>query len=89
MFRVRKGPDWHPQAAWRRFNANPDAGRLSRQCDIVAAADGDAVLTVWHIARRRPEVVAINGLHGLTSADLTAGHTSGSTRTCHSGHFGG
>jgi hypothetical protein len=74
--RLRKGLDWHPQAAWRRFTANPDAARLSWECDIIAAADGDAVLTVWHIARRRPEVVAINGLNGLGSADLTAGHTS-------------
>ena len=89
VFRVHKRLDWHPQAAWRRFTANPDAGRLSWICDIVVAADGDAVLTVWHIARRRPEVVAINGLHGLASADLTAGHTPRSTRTCHSGHFGG
>jgi hypothetical protein len=89
LFRIHKRLDWHPQTAWRRFTANPDAGRLSWICDIVVAADGDAVLTVWHIARRRPEIVAINGLHGLASADLTAGHTPRSIRTCHSGHLGG
>ena len=87
--RVHKRLDWHPRAAWRRFVANPDAKRLSGLCDIVVTADGDSVLTVWHIARRRPEVVAINGLQGLASADHTAGRTPRSTQTCHSGHFGG
>jgi hypothetical protein len=89
LFRIHKRLDWHPQTTWRRFTANPDAGRLSWMCDIVVAADGEAVLTVWHLARRRPEVVAINGLHGLASADLSTGHTRRSIRTCHSGHFGG
>jgi hypothetical protein len=81
LSRIHKKLDWHPQTAWRRFTANPDAGRLSWVCDIVVAADGDAVLTVWHIARRRREVVAINGLRGLASVDLTAGHAPRSTRT--------
>jgi hypothetical protein len=88
-FRIHKSLDRHPLTAWRRFTANPDAGRLSWICDIVVAADGDAVLTVWHIARRRPEVLAISGLHGLASADLTARHTARLSGTGHSGHFGG
>src|SRR4029450_13630489 len=34
LLRIHKGLDWHPQTAWRRFSANPDAGRLSWLCDI-------------------------------------------------------
>ena len=65
--RARRRLNWHAQSAWRRFAAHPDAVRLSRGCDIVVAADSDAVLTVWHIARRRPDVKAVNGLGALAS----------------------
>jgi hypothetical protein len=86
LSRARRRLNWHAQSAWRRFAAHPDAVRLSRGCAIVAAADADAVLIVWHIARRRPDVVAVNGLGALSSFPITS-LLPLSSHTSQSGNF--
>ncbi len=50
----------------RRFHADVDAVRLAQRADVVVAVDRDAVLAVWRIAHRRPDVTALNGLGSLS-----------------------
>ena len=84
--RVRRSVDVHPHFAWRRFSADRRAVRLSQACDVIAAADRDAVLIVWQVARRRPDVIAVNGLGALTSVSVSSPLPS-SRPTSQSGDF--
>lgn len=61
--RLRSDP--HPRTAWERFRHSPQAMTLARQADVLVAADGASIRTVWLLARRNREAVALSGLPAL------------------------
>ncbi|NHC15473.1 hypothetical protein [Motilibacter deserti] len=57
-------PGW---AYARRLLHDIDAVRVARAADVAAAVDRDAGLVVWKLARRRPDLTAVNGLGALAN----------------------
>ena len=57
-------PGW---AFARRLLRHVDAVRVARAADVAVAVDRDAGLAVWKLARRRPDVTAVNGLGALAN----------------------
>lgn len=61
---VLRKAKWDPQAALVHRLVSTDARcrAMAGEADIIVAGDVASIRTVWLLARRRPEVVAINGL---------------------------
>lgn len=63
--RLRADP--HPRTAWERFRHSPQAMALAQAADVLVAADGASIRTVWFLARRNRDAVALSGLPSLHS----------------------
>ncbi|NHC43848.1 hypothetical protein [Motilibacter aurantiacus] len=57
-------PGW---AYARRLLRDIDAVRVARAADVAVAVDRDSGLAVWKLARRRPDLTAVNGLGALAN----------------------
>ncbi|RZS90212.1 hypothetical protein EV189_1996 [Motilibacter rhizosphaerae] len=54
----------------RTAGSSPEARALLALADVAVAVDRDAALTVWRLARRRPDVTAVSGVAALARVPL-------------------
>lgn len=67
--------DPHPRTAWERFRHSPEAMALAGHADVLVAADGASIRTVWFLARRHPKATALSGLPALHTLLAAPGTT--------------
>lgn len=58
---VRRSTELHRLRYWRAVRSDVQAQSMAARADVLIAFDGPSLLGVWDLARRHPDVAALNG----------------------------